>query len=131
MEAQFDAFFMNVAQQCAQLSSSQHDVSAIDVMHEAYFGFLRRKTDFFSNNSNDEGNNGFESRGKKSVLTALQKQLEEVEKHKTQREKDEDEARRKRQKDLEKKRAKEEEMKAKRKAKQEEKKRTDRRTSWR
>ena len=127
MEAQFDAFFMNVAQQCAQLSSSQHDVSAIDVMHEAYFGFLRRKTDFFSsNNSNDdgEGNNGFESRGKKSVLTALQKQLEEVEKHKTQREKDEDEARRKRQKDLEKKRAKEEEMKVK--AMEEERERKER-----
>jgi hypothetical protein len=130
MEAQFDAFFMNVAQQCAQLSSSQHDVSAIDVMHEAYFGFLRRKTDFFSsNNSNDDdgegNNNGFdESRGKKSVLTALQKQLEEVEKHKTQREKDEDEARRKRQKDLEKKRAKEEEMKVK--AMEEERERKER-----
>jgi len=125
MEAQFDAFFMNVAQQCAQLSSSQHDVSAIDVMHEAYFGFLRRKTDFFSNNSNDDdGKNGFESRGKKSVLTALQKQLEEVEKHKTQREKDEDEARRKRQKDLEKKRAKEEEMKVK--AMEEERERKER-----
>ena len=61
-------------------------------MHEAYFGFLRRKTDFFSRSSsilNEEEKN----RGKTSVLKALEKQREEVEKSKTsfEREKEETE----------------------------------------
>ena len=78
MEAQFDAFFMNGASQCSFIASNEHHgvdgIHAIDIMHEAYFGFLRRKTDFFSSNNEEERN-----RGKTSVLKALEKQREEVE----------------------------------------------------
>ena len=93
MEAQFDAFFMNVASQCSSIASNEHHgINAIDIMHEAYFGFLRRKTDFFSSSSNNEEER---NRGKTSVLKALEKQREEVEKSKTtfEREKEETEKR--------------------------------------
>ena len=85
MEAQFDAFFMNVASQCSSIASNEHThgINAIDIMHEAYFGFLRRKTDFFSSSSNNEGEE--RNRGKTSVLKALEKQREEVEKSKKER----------------------------------------------
>ena len=74
---------MNVASQCSAIASNEHThgINAIDIMHEAYFGFLRRKTDFFlvrvvflTKRKN---------RGKTSVLKALEKQREEVEKSKT------------------------------------------------
>ena len=70
---------MNVASQCSSIASNEHHgvdgINAIDIMHEAYFGFLRRKTDFFSSNSVHEEER---NRGKTSVLKALEKQREEV-----------------------------------------------------
>jgi len=123
MEAQFDAFFMNVAQQCASIASNEHHgdgVNAIDIMHEAYFGFLRRKTDFFTTNVNEEERN----RGKTSVLKALEKQREEVEKSKTSLERSKEETQKRQQKEIMKKKEREDEARGK--IAEEEKKRKER-----
>jgi predicted nucleic acid-binding protein len=113
MEAQFDAFFMNVASQCSSIASNEHThgINAIDIMHEAYFGFLRRKTDFFSRSSstNEEEKN----RGKTSVLKALEKQREEVEKSKTTFEREKEETEKRKHKEMVKKKEREEEMREK------------------
>ena len=114
MEAQFDAFFMNVASQCSSIASNEHvhGINAIDIMHEAYFGFLRRKTDFFSRSSstlNEEEKN----RGKTSVLKALEKQREEVEKSKTTFEREKEETEKRKHKEMVKKKEREEEMREK------------------
>ena len=103
MEEQFDAFFMNVAQQCSELSRAENNgtTTAIDVMHDAYFGFLRRKTDFFTGDA-------FETDGKTSVLKAMERHRREVEKNKTRKEKEQDEERRKRKVEMERKKEKEE-----------------------
>ena len=110
MEAQFDAFFMNVASQCSSIASNEHHgINAIDIMHEAYFGFLRRKTDFFSSSVNEEERN----RGKTSVLKALEKQREEVEKSKTSFEREKEETEKRKHKEMVKKKEREEEMREK------------------
>ena len=114
MEAQFDAFFMNVASQCSSIASNEHThgINAIDIMHEAYFGFLRRKTDFFFRSSstlNEEERN----RGKTSVLKALEKQREEVEKSKTTFEREKEETEKRKHKEMVKKKEREEEMREK------------------
>ena len=112
MEAQFDAFFMNVASQCSSIASNEHHgIHAIDIMHEAYFGFLRRKTDFFSSSSNNEGEE--RNRGKTSVLKALEKQREEVEKSKTSFEREKEETEKRKHKEMVKKKEREEEMREK------------------
>ena len=124
MEAQFDAFFMNVASQCASIASNEHHgidgINAIDIMHEAYFGFLRRKTDFFTTNVNEEERN----RGKTSVLKALEKQREEVEKSKTVLERSKEETQKRQQKEIMKKKEREDEARGK--IAEEEKKRKER-----
>lgn len=113
MEAQFDAFFMNVASQCSSIASNEHHgvdgINAIDIMHEAYFGFLRRKTDFFSSSVNEEERN----RGKTSVLKALEKQREEVEKSKTTLEREREETQKRQHKEMVKKKEREDEMRGK------------------
>ena len=88
-----------------------HGINAIDIMHEAYFGFLRRKTDFFSRSSstNEEEKN----RGKTSVLKALEKQREEVEKSKTTFEREKEETEKRKHKEMVKKKEREEEMREK------------------
>lgn len=114
MEAQFDAFFMNVASQCSSIASNEHHgvdgINAIDIMHEAYFGFLRRKTDFFSSNSVHEEER---NRGKTSVLKALEKQREEVEKSKTTLEREKEETQKRQHKEMVKKKEREDEMRGK------------------
>ena len=114
VEAQFDAFFMNVASQCSSIASNEHHgvdgINAIDIMHEAYFGFLRRKTDFFSSNSVHEEER---NRGKTSVLKALEKQREEVEKSKTTLEREKEETQKRQHKEMVKKKEREEEMREK------------------
>ena len=116
MEEQFDAFFMNVAQQCSELSRAENGTTtAIDVMHDAYFGFLRRKTDFFTGDA-------FETDGKTSVLKAMERHRREVEKNKTRKEKEQDEERRKRKVEMERKKEKEEAMKTKRMEEEKERK---------
>jgi len=123
MEAQFDAFFMNVASQCASIASNEHHgidgINAIDIMHEAYFGFLRRKTDFFTSSIEEERN-----RGKTSVLKALEKQREEVEKSKTTLEREKEETQKRQHKELLKKKEREDEARGK--IVEEEKKRKER-----
>ena len=120
MEAQFDAFFMNVASQCSSIASNEHHGNAINIMHEAYFGFLRRKTDFFSSSNNEEERN----RGKTSVLKALEKQREEVEKSKTSFEREKEETEKRKHKEMVKKKEREDEMRGK--LVEEEKKRKER-----
>ena len=116
MEEQFDAFFMNVAQQCSELSRAENGTTtAIDVMHDAYFGFLRRKTDFFTGDA-------FETDGKTSVLKAMERHRREVEKNKTRKEKEQDDERRKRKVEMERKKEKEEAMKTKRMEEEKERK---------
>ena len=105
---------MNVASQCSSIASNEHThgINAIDIMHEAYFGFLRRKTDFFSRSSsilNEEEKN----RGKTSVLKALEKQREEVEKSKTTFEREKEETEKRQHKEMVKKKEREEEMREK------------------
>ena len=122
MEAQFDAFFMNVASQCSSIASNEHHGNAIDIMHEAYFGFLRRKTDFFSRSSSN--NEEERNRGKTSVLKALEKQREEVEKSKTTLEREKEETEKRKHKEMVKKKERDEEMRGK--LAEEEKKRKER-----
>ena len=126
MEAQFDAFFMNVASQCSSIASNEHHgvdgINAIDIMHEAYFGFLRRKTDFFSRSSSN--NEEERNRGKTSVLKALEKQREEVEKSKTTFEREKEETEKRKHKEMVKKKERDEEMRGK--LAEEEKKRKER-----
>ena len=124
VEAQFDAFFMNVAPQCSSIASNEHvhGINAIDIMHEAYFGFLRRKTDFFSRSSSN--NEEERNRGKTSVLKALEKQREEVEKSKTTLEREKEETEKRKHKEMVKKKERDEEMRGK--LAEEEKKRKER-----
>jgi hypothetical protein len=114
LEQQFDAFFMNVAQQCAQIIADDSSKNAIDVMHEAYFGFLRRKTDFFSE----------EERARESVCDAFDREREVQDSMKTTKEIDEAKALKKRER-LERER-KEKESNERKMIEQESKERKDR-----
>jgi len=81
-EGRFDGLLMSIAQQVAAQTQSSGGGDAIDALLDAYFGFLRRKTDFFSGDS---------VRAKKAVLSAFKRQQEVADQAKADEEAEEKE----------------------------------------